>query len=247
MRPGLRPELRGARVSLPGRAARQAAPATQGRSPVRSSGLGVREHGGQTRTSGSLDALDVLARCPGALLAARQHGRTRAPQPDRDGASRASLAQNEHVNSNQETRDGAPPRRGLLRTLACGNHRDCASLPRESVARGLHARRRGRHARRDEAQLYHCFANRAVASWSTAGYKAARDADDGLAVLQALTTAFIDHYRDRLAFFRLDFAWSQIHGDPKTLDLILPLFNEPTQVVSQKLRRGSNVTTLRAR
>jgi hypothetical protein len=40
--------------------------------------------------------------------------------------------------------------------------------------------------------------------------------------LQALTTAFIDHYRDRLEYFRLDFAWSQIHRDPQTRrDLIL--------------------------
>ena len=70
-------------------------------------------------------------------------------KPGWDGASRASLAQNEHVNGNQETRDGAPSRRCPSRTHACRNHRDCASLPRESVARGLHARRRGRHARRD--------------------------------------------------------------------------------------------------
>ena len=88
------------------------------------------------------------------------------------------------------------------------------------------------------------------ASWSTVRVllKAARDADNGPAVLQALTTAFIDHYRDRLEYFRLDFAWSQIHGDPQTTrDLILPLFNELTDVVSEKLRRGTDITPLRAR
>ena len=106
--------------------------------------------------------------------------------------------------------------------------------------------------------IYHYFPNRdalmraAVAEGQLEHGRvlltAARDADDGPAVLQALTTAFIDHYRDRLEIFRLDFAWSQIHGDPQTThELILPLFNELTQVVSQKLRRGTNVTPLRAR
>ena len=106
--------------------------------------------------------------------------------------------------------------------------------------------------------IYHYFPNRdalmraAVAEGQLEHgrvlLKAARDADDGPAVLQAITTAFINYYRDRLEFFRLDFAWSQIHGDPQTTrDLILPLFNELTQVVSQKLRRGTDVTPLRAR
>ena len=89
--------------------------------------------------------------------------------------------------------------------------------------------------------IYHYFPNREAlmraAVPKAAGarpvlLKAARDADNGPAVLQALTTAFIDHYRDRLEYFRLDFAWSQIHGDPQTTrDLILPLFNELTDVV----------------
>jgi AcrR family transcriptional regulator len=106
--------------------------------------------------------------------------------------------------------------------------------------------------------IYHYFPNRealmraAVAEGQLEHgrvlLKAARDADNGPAVLQALTTAFIDHYRDRLEYFRLDFAWSQIHGDPQTTrDLILPLFNELTEVVSEKLRRGTDVTPLRAR
>jgi hypothetical protein len=54
------------------------------------------------------------------------------------------------------------------------------------------------------------------------------------------------HYRERLEYFRLDFAWSQIHRDPQTRrDLILPMFNE--QLVSEKLRRGTDITPLRAR
>jgi AcrR family transcriptional regulator len=78
--------------------------------------------------------------------------------------------------------------------------------------------------------------------------KAARDADDGPAALCAITTAFINHYRDRLEYFRLDFAWSQFHGDPETTrEFILPLFKELTEVVSEKLRRGTDITPLRAR
>jgi|SRR6185295_16597866 AcrR family transcriptional regulator len=106
--------------------------------------------------------------------------------------------------------------------------------------------------------IYHYFPNRdalmraAVAEGQLEHgrvlLKAARAADDGPAVLGALTTAFIEHYRDRLEYFRLDFAWSQIHGDSQTTrDLILPLFNELTQVVSEKLQRGTDVTPLRAR
>ena len=62
--------------------------------------------------------------------------------------------------------------------------------------------------------IYHYFPNRdalmraAVAEGQLEHgrvlLKAAREADDGPAVLQALTTAFIDHYRDRLEIFRLE-------------------------------------------
>ena len=161
---------------------------------------------GQTRNSGSLDALDVLARCPGALLAARQHGRTRAPQPDRDGASRATLAQNEHVNSNQETGDGTPAalrlcERSRAEIIAIARHflakASLADCTLDDVADTLGATR-----------IYHCFPNRGLPKAEHGGVllKGARDADDGPVALQALTTAFIDRYRDRLAFFRLDSA-----------------------------------------
>ena len=57
-------------------------------------------------------------------------------------------------------------------------------------------------------RIYHCFPNRGLpkAEHGRVLLKAARDADDGPVALQALTTAFSDRYRDRLAFFRLDFA-----------------------------------------
>jgi AcrR family transcriptional regulator len=78
--------------------------------------------------------------------------------------------------------------------------------------------------------------------------EAARKADDGPAVLTACTTAFVEHYRDRLEYFRLDFAWSQIYGDAKTTrESILPLFSELTQVVSEKLMRRTKLSSVRAR
>ena len=78
--------------------------------------------------------------------------------------------------------------------------------------------------------------------------EAARQSADGPAVLQAITTAFVDHYRDRLEYFRLDFAWSQVFGDPEATQLvILPLFNQLTDVVAEKLRRGCDLSPLRAR
>lgn len=106
--------------------------------------------------------------------------------------------------------------------------------------------------------IYHYFANRdalmraAVAEGfveqGRALLDAARSSADGPAVLQAVTTAFVDHYRDRLEYFRLDFAWSQMFGNPEaTRQVILPLFNELTDVVSEKLRRGCSLTPARAR
>jgi hypothetical protein len=51
------------------------------------------------------------------------------------------------------------------------------------------------------------------------------------------------HYRDRLEYFRLDFAWSRIHGDPQTKrDLILPLFCRKScgaALISLRCERGS--------
>ena len=78
--------------------------------------------------------------------------------------------------------------------------------------------------------------------------EAARKAEDGPPVLRAVTAAFVEHYRNRLEYFRLDFAWSQIHGDAQTTrESILPLFNELTQVVSEKLMRRTKLSPERAR
>src|SRR6185503_7651680 len=70
--------------------------------------------------------------------------------------------------------------------------------------------------------IYHYFPNRdalmraAVAEGfveqGRALMEAARKSNDGPAVLRAVTTAFVEHYRDRMEYFRLDFAWSQIFG-----------------------------------
>src|SRR5262245_25929594 len=106
--------------------------------------------------------------------------------------------------------------------------------------------------------LYHYFPNRdalmraAVAEGYLEQARVMREAiqkvDDGPAVLSALTTAFVEHYRERPELFRLDFAWSQIFSDHKSVkELILPVFNELTGLVAEKLRRGADVSPLRAR
>ena len=68
MRLGLRPELRGAGLSLWVEQLDELLPLRRGERWCVQAGLGCTSCAtGQTRTSGSLDALDVLARCPGAL------------------------------------------------------------------------------------------------------------------------------------------------------------------------------------
>jgi AcrR family transcriptional regulator len=106
--------------------------------------------------------------------------------------------------------------------------------------------------------LYHYFPSREALMRAAVGegilehgralLDAVRSADDGPAVLKALSTAFVEQYRDRLEYFRLDFAWSQIFGDPEAAQTwTLPLFNELTQVVADKLRRGCDMSPVRAR
>jgi AcrR family transcriptional regulator len=106
--------------------------------------------------------------------------------------------------------------------------------------------------------IYHYFPNREALMRAAVAegmlehrrvlLEAAHNADDGPAVLTAVTTAFVEHYRNRLEYFRLDFAWSQIYGDAQTTrESILPLFNELTRVVSEKLRRRSKMSSERAR
>jgi len=106
--------------------------------------------------------------------------------------------------------------------------------------------------------LYHYFPNRealmraAVAEGyleqARAMLEALEKADDGPAVLSAMTTAFVEHYRARPELFRLDFAWAQIFSDYQSAkELILPIFNELTGRVAEKLRRGADVSPLRAR
>ena len=126
-----------------------------------------------------------VARCPDALLAARQHGRTRAPKPGWDGASRASSAQNEHVNGNQETR--TEPRRVAVRRertrteiIAIARHflakASLADCTLDDVADTLGVTR-----------IYHCFLNRGLpkAEHGRVVLKAA-DAGDGPVALQGL-------------------------------------------------------------
>src|SRR5262245_26629167 len=85
--------------------------------------------------------------------------------------------------------------------------------------------------------IYHYFANREelISAAMTNGFAehasvllaAVRAAPDGFAVLRAATAAFVAHYRDRLEEFRLDFAWSQIHGNPRAVrSAILPVMNQ---------------------
>ncbi len=86
------------------------------------------------------------------------------------------------------------------------------------------------------------------ASWSTVESCSKQRATRITVLPSCKPSRLRSSYRDRLEYFRLDFAWSQIHGDPQTTrDLILPLCNELTDVVSEKLRRGTDITSLRAR
>jgi AcrR family transcriptional regulator len=106
--------------------------------------------------------------------------------------------------------------------------------------------------------IYHYFVNREalISAAVTYGYveharvlsEAARAAADGPAVLRAITNAFVNHYSGRLEEFRLDFAWTQIHG--KTSEAkksILPAMNEMVDEVAAKLRRGTPMSSERAR
>jgi AcrR family transcriptional regulator len=106
--------------------------------------------------------------------------------------------------------------------------------------------------------IYHYFANRAALMREAVAegflehgrvlLAAARQAGDGPAVLSAATRAFVEHYQDRLEYFRLDFAWSQIHGNAQACrERILPVMNELTQTIAEKLRRKSGMTSMRAR
>ena len=78
---------------------------------------------------------------------------------------------------------------------------------------------------------------------------AVREADDGTAALHAVTTTFVEHYRDRLDEFRLDFVWPQIYPDPQEVRAqILPLMNQLTTEVAEKLRSGDKtISPMRAR
>jgi AcrR family transcriptional regulator len=106
--------------------------------------------------------------------------------------------------------------------------------------------------------IYHYFVNREalISAAVTHGYleharvlsEAGRAAEDGPAVLRAITNAFVNHYSGRLEEFRLDFAWTQIHGkasDAKTG--ILAAMNEMLGEVAAKLRRGTPMPPRRAR
>src|ERR1044071_8666467 len=84
--------------------------------------------------------------------------------------------------------------------------------------------------------IYHYFANREelISAAMTNGFAehgrallaAVRAAWDGFAVRRAPTGALAAHYRDRLEGFRLDFAWSRIHGTPRAVKQpILPVMN----------------------
>ena len=163
------------------------------------------------------------------------------------------------------------PRKRPTRTSAA-NHRVAARQDRTraeivAVARGLLAQSPLAGFTLDEIAsavgvtkpaLYHYFPNREalIRAAMAEGYleqarvmrEALRKADDGPAVLSAMTTAFVEHYRQRPELFRLDFAWSQLFSDRDSVkDLILPVFNELTGLVAEKLRRGADVSPLEAR
>jgi AcrR family transcriptional regulator len=106
--------------------------------------------------------------------------------------------------------------------------------------------------------IYHYFVSREalISAAVTHGYveharvlsEAARAAADGPAVLRAITNAFVNHYSGRLEEFRLDFAWTQIHGKASTAkNGILLAMNEMTDEVAAKLRRGTPMPPKRAR
>jgi AcrR family transcriptional regulator len=106
--------------------------------------------------------------------------------------------------------------------------------------------------------IYHYFLNREalISAAVTHGYveharvlsEAARAAADGPAVLRAITSAFVNHYSGRLEEFRLDFAWTQIHGKASEAKKgILPAMNEMTGEVAAKLRREMPMPLKRAR
>jgi AcrR family transcriptional regulator len=108
--------------------------------------------------------------------------------------------------------------------------------------------------------IYHYFASRRALVSATMAHgfaehagvllEAARAADEGPAVLRALTTAFVNHYRVRLEEFRLDFAWTQINRHPNPSEVrsrILPVMNEMVTEVAAKLRRGMPMPPKRAR
>ena len=106
--------------------------------------------------------------------------------------------------------------------------------------------------------IYHYFKSREalIGAAMTHGFvehgrvlaKAARDAEDGPAVLRAVVTAFVNHYRHRLEEFRLDFAWTQIYGSREAVRThILPVMNDLVGEVAEKLRRGQRMTYKHAR
>jgi AcrR family transcriptional regulator len=107
--------------------------------------------------------------------------------------------------------------------------------------------------------IYHYFGSREalIAAAMTHGFvehgrvllAAAHDAEDGPAVLRDVITAFVNHYRHRLEDFRLDFAWTQIHGNRTAVRTsILPAMNDLVGEVAEKLRRGKpGMTHKRAR
>jgi len=70
-------------------------------------------------------------------------------------------------------------------------------------------------------------------------------------VLATVAKAFIDHYAGRLSRFRIDFAWTQIHGLPDVRDRaggpVLKAMNELTDIVEAKLRAGTRLSRPRAR
>jgi len=81
--------------------------------------------------------------------------------------------------------------------------------------------------------------------------EAAREAPPGRAVLAILAKAFVDHYAARLSLFRIDFAWTQIHGfsgvREATGGAVLKVMNELTDTVEGKLRAGTRLSSARAR
>jgi AcrR family transcriptional regulator len=78
--------------------------------------------------------------------------------------------------------------------------------------------------------------------------EAAKRAPAGRAVLEATTRAFVEHYAGRLGHFRLDFAWTQIHPNPDaTREIALARMNELTDLVEEKLRADSSLSSERAR